>query len=595
MSAQAGLFSAAMTAFLVESYGNLTQDPNDVMIFLMQRLVAQTSSYSLSAGLLNSTTTNDALTPADSLPNFVASSNAIAVNVLWFASLTLTLITASFGILVKQWLREYFAGEYTSAQARLRVRHFRNPGLRHWKVFEIAAVLPLLLQLALGLFLVGLCLFTAEVHSSIGHTTIPLVAAWGFFFVAAVLAPALSPRCPYKTSFLQSATWVIRRIILRVLKWAARNYTPLDKLPTPSPGKWSYTDLAYDEEKAAGTDSNDIDILVTVDSIQSDDQLLKVMWDALQQIQLSPSESVRFVKEILRHHMRHDFQTPSSVPAARFSSTTTALTGYLDVRSVPKQTTTAVMNMLAEVLANEFRKQPRVGTSANNVWQPWMHDCVYILLSETGGPATDEMNRTFALLLEHPVRLKGLFSSLHQCVSDPGATTFLHVFDKLQGGIMLLRGSDEYTLETLFQHYFCASHVDVHHRLTDILRGGSSHPEVTAKHLRESANFLMQMLMDKLAAPETPLLLFLSRFGLLLTLFDLSDKSWRPTLMELLHTFFAHRMATALFHALAVGLHYNAKNDTGLSPDIHSRVLQTKSLAQELFIATIVESGGAGT
>ncbi|KAI0697980.1 hypothetical protein BC835DRAFT_1269621, partial [Cytidiella melzeri] len=180
----AGLFSGALTAFLVESYQTLLQDPMDTIILLLQQIASQN----------NSTTA-----PPISQPAFQPTKNAIRVNVLWFGSFTLALVSASFAILVKQWLREYLSGEYTSPQARLRVRHFRNPGLDDWKVFEITAILPLLLQLSLALFLIGLCFFTAEVHSTIGHTTIPLVAAWGFLFVAASFAPVLSPRCPYKT------------------------------------------------------------------------------------------------------------------------------------------------------------------------------------------------------------------------------------------------------------------------------------------------------------------------------------------------------------------------------------------------------------
>ncbi|KAI0689393.1 hypothetical protein BC835DRAFT_1232096, partial [Cytidiella melzeri] len=195
----AGLFSAVMTAFLIESYQALIQDPSDVMIALMQQMVMQTQSYTFNSGFLNSTTPLNLQRPP-----FTPTINAVRVNVLWFASLVLSLISASFGILVKQWLREYLAGEYTSPQARLRVRHFRNPGLSDWKVFEIAGILPLLLQLSLALFLVGLCFFTAEVHNSVGHTTLPLVAGWAFLLIAASVAPVLSPRCPYKTTLLKS-------------------------------------------------------------------------------------------------------------------------------------------------------------------------------------------------------------------------------------------------------------------------------------------------------------------------------------------------------------------------------------------------------
>lgn len=77
--------------------------------------------------------------------SFMPTLAAKRVNILWFASLTLSLISALFDILVKQWLCEYLAGDQVSPQARLRIRHFRQPGLEHWHVFGIAAFLPLVL------------------------------------------------------------------------------------------------------------------------------------------------------------------------------------------------------------------------------------------------------------------------------------------------------------------------------------------------------------------------------------------------------------------------------------------------------------------
>ncbi|KAI0085040.1 hypothetical protein BDY19DRAFT_897285, partial [Irpex rosettiformis] len=196
----AGLFSAVLTAFLVQSYQTLQQDPMDTVVSLLQQIALQTSSFVVTSTFLNSTVPSPG---TDTSLAFHPSLNAQRINILWFASLVISLSTASFGIVVKQWLREYLAGDYTSPQARLRIRHFRYPGLERWKVFEIAAVLPLFLQISLALFLVGLCYFTAEVHNSIGRTTLPLVSAWGFFLVAVTFVPIIAPVCPYKTSLLK--------------------------------------------------------------------------------------------------------------------------------------------------------------------------------------------------------------------------------------------------------------------------------------------------------------------------------------------------------------------------------------------------------
>lgn len=111
---QAGLYSAVLSALLAESYQSLQPDQNAIMIKLLSQVVVQTHAYTMANGYLNSTAP-----PLDvaAVQHFVPSVPAKRVNVLWFASLTLSLISASFGILVKQWLREYLSGEYVSPQA----------------------------------------------------------------------------------------------------------------------------------------------------------------------------------------------------------------------------------------------------------------------------------------------------------------------------------------------------------------------------------------------------------------------------------------------------------------------------------------------
>ncbi|KAI0689168.1 hypothetical protein BC835DRAFT_1283535, partial [Cytidiella melzeri] len=192
----AGLFSTVLSAFLIAAYPALQPDPMAAMNYNLERIAAQTASYTF-----NSTTGTLAAATilSSALPPFQAAVNDIRVNVLWFASLIVSLVTASLGMLVKQWLREFSAVDIPSPQARLRLRHYREPMLSKWRVYEIAATLPLLLQLSLGLFFTGLCYFTASVHSTLGHTTIPLVVGWALFFFSATSLPVFFPGCPYKT------------------------------------------------------------------------------------------------------------------------------------------------------------------------------------------------------------------------------------------------------------------------------------------------------------------------------------------------------------------------------------------------------------
>ncbi|KAF7795414.1 hypothetical protein EIP86_006572 [Pleurotus ostreatoroseus] len=204
----AGLYSAVLTAFLIESYKTLQADP--VQDYLRQ-IAFQTSSYTLTNGYLNATLSSQP-------PPFQAPESAIRVNVCWFASLILSLTSASFGILVKQWLREFLAIPYISPQERIRIRDARVQGLGTWKLFEIASFLPALLQISLALFFVGLCFFTAAVHPSIGTTTSFLVCCWAFVFCLSVIAPLVSPRCPYKTTALKAALRHARPYIRSLLQ-----------------------------------------------------------------------------------------------------------------------------------------------------------------------------------------------------------------------------------------------------------------------------------------------------------------------------------------------------------------------------------------
>ncbi|KAI0339778.1 hypothetical protein BDW22DRAFT_1335436, partial [Trametopsis cervina] len=146
-----GLFSAVLSSFLVVAVALLQEDIPGATLTTLRQMSVQNVNYTIQGDFIYSTS------PAPtSSPPFKPSANAVRINDLWAASLIISLGTASFGILVKQWLREYMKFVTSFPQGRLRIRKFRRAGLETWKVLTIAACLPLLLQLALGLFFVGL-------------------------------------------------------------------------------------------------------------------------------------------------------------------------------------------------------------------------------------------------------------------------------------------------------------------------------------------------------------------------------------------------------------------------------------------------------
>ena len=90
---QTGLFSAVVTAFCVESFKLLDQDPEDVMVLLLGRISARLDG------------TNGTQIPIPTDPH-ATTPFARRINIMWFSSLVLALSTAFVCILVKQWLRE---------------------------------------------------------------------------------------------------------------------------------------------------------------------------------------------------------------------------------------------------------------------------------------------------------------------------------------------------------------------------------------------------------------------------------------------------------------------------------------------------------
>ncbi len=144
---------------------------------------------------LNSTTSAFRETP------FRASSTARWINILWFLSLVFSLGSALFGILTKQWIREYLQWAQVAASPRdnVLVRQLRLEAWNDWKVPTGISAIPALLELAVVLFLVGLVvlLWTVDVIVAMVITIATVVLLMIVF--AVTILPAIFHRCPYKS------------------------------------------------------------------------------------------------------------------------------------------------------------------------------------------------------------------------------------------------------------------------------------------------------------------------------------------------------------------------------------------------------------
>ncbi|OBZ67069.1 hypothetical protein A0H81_13051 [Grifola frondosa] len=161
----AGLFSAVLTTFNAQSYQLLQPDPADASVALLMQISTQLNSFTVNRSFINSTH------PASLNPQttFQVPSYAVRVNVLWFSSLIFSLASASIGILVKQWLNQYSHGLIGTSHSRetARLRQYRYESLVKWRILAILTLLPLLLQIALALLLVGLVDLLWNIHHAV--------------------------------------------------------------------------------------------------------------------------------------------------------------------------------------------------------------------------------------------------------------------------------------------------------------------------------------------------------------------------------------------------------------------------------------------
>ncbi|TFK78262.1 hypothetical protein K466DRAFT_445407, partial [Polyporus arcularius HHB13444] len=123
--------------------------------------------------------------------------SAVWLNTLWFSSLVFSLASASIALFVKQWLYEAIVQGTSRHSARL--RQYRLNGLLKWRVGMIVTALPILLQFASVLFLVGLLVLLWTLHSTVAAITSTIVASLFSFFLIVTILPVFEGDCSYRS------------------------------------------------------------------------------------------------------------------------------------------------------------------------------------------------------------------------------------------------------------------------------------------------------------------------------------------------------------------------------------------------------------
>lgn len=185
-----------LTAFIVETYPALQPPPPDPSAQILLQISAQLNSFYINGGTINSS--HPVLTvPAIVVPQ--PSSSTIVINTLWFSSLICSLAAASIGILLKQWLNHLASRVTSPSRQSARIRQYRHAGFKKWKVVQMMTLLPVLLQLALALFLIGLVELLWTFERAVAIIATILVTALLLFSLVTAVLPAIWGDCPYKS------------------------------------------------------------------------------------------------------------------------------------------------------------------------------------------------------------------------------------------------------------------------------------------------------------------------------------------------------------------------------------------------------------
>ncbi|KAG1851448.1 hypothetical protein DFJ58DRAFT_661599, partial [Suillus subalutaceus] len=186
-----GLFSAVSTSFIVAMESGLSPNPSDTTNALLTQLVY--------IGFGNFTAAGS--TPADPASTWSASAPALRIQMIAYASLSMSLLAAFGAVLGKQWLGYYKSNRYGrgSQEERGKRRQEKFDGLITWYFDAVVQSFPVLLQISLLLFGIALGARMWCEQPSIAWVIIATTVFGFLFYSLTVMACLISPACPFQT------------------------------------------------------------------------------------------------------------------------------------------------------------------------------------------------------------------------------------------------------------------------------------------------------------------------------------------------------------------------------------------------------------
>ena len=195
---QAALFAGFLSSFLIELLGRLEQDPMDI---IQDILIYQTQMMR-----------NSSLGPYVA-PDFSPPEHIVMVNALFYASLGVMILAAFIAMLIKSWVREFDRGlrAMTLPEQRAKTREFRYLGMERWKLPEMVGILPLLIQISLLLFSIGLILSLFHISKPSFGVTTAILGVGILYYGMTTSISVFVTSSPFHTPLSRTLATVYRR------------------------------------------------------------------------------------------------------------------------------------------------------------------------------------------------------------------------------------------------------------------------------------------------------------------------------------------------------------------------------------------------
>ncbi len=162
--------------------------------------------------LANGTSLDDITTSGtDPTAPFTPQTSAVIVNWFWLISLTLSLVTAFFAILVDAWYCHYVSPISGQPKVRARTRHLRYKGLIKSRLRTWISFLQLLLHFSLIAFVWGLAVSTLVQSQVLGAVLLLIYMLISVFYVLSSDKALDHPERPWKTPMTYILSTVRKR------------------------------------------------------------------------------------------------------------------------------------------------------------------------------------------------------------------------------------------------------------------------------------------------------------------------------------------------------------------------------------------------